>query len=143
MLQTDLEHDSTGAAPKHRSFLFADSAKNRSSSNASNASSVPSVDVDLFDEINQELKGKMEENERLRELITSIEEKRTEEVQSLDRKLKEHDVKAEQRIETLNGEIRSLSNAVNKMKSERTGLEDKLKQSAQQLKDSVGPTDEL
>lgn len=133
VLQTDLDH--TDSAGQKKSFLFADISKNRTSSNASNASSVPSVAGDLFDEINQELKGKVEENVCLRELVDNLETKQAEQVQSLEKKLKENETKAEQQAEALTGEIRSLSNSMAKVKSEKTDLEGKLKECLTQLQD--------
>ena len=142
VLQNDLDHNESGGSQK-RAFLFADSSKNRTASNASTNSTTASVDADLFDEINQELKSKMEENERLRELVSTLESKRDEELQALERKLKDTEIRAEQKIETLNGEVRSMSSMIMKMKAEKSGLEEKVHGLVQKLNDTTGSMENL
>lgn len=130
VLQTDLDSDNSGNI---------NSSKQRSSSNLSNVSSPnqnTQIDIGLFDEINHELKNKVEENERLREVITTIEDKRADELKCLQLKQKENDAETEKRLEMLNSEIRLMSNEMSKLSAQKSELEANVKQLEHKLSDT-------
>lgn len=144
VLQSDLEQGGPATPGNQRraaGFLFAGEGggggnKHRTSSNASNASGV--VDADVVEEIHHELRTKLEENDRLQELVRSLEASREQELKMLERRLKEEaETRANHQVETLTGEIRSLNAAVTRTKAEKASVEGKLEEARKRLQERV------
>lgn len=108
VLQVDLEQKNSPNSRKKLSFLFGTNSienKTRAGSNVSSTgNSSNSPDIDLIDEINMELKVKTEENEKLKDLVVDLEQKRV--------------TDTEQMEQSLNSTINELTEELNKMKQD-------------------------
>ena len=156
VLQNDID-ENAALTPQKRAagFLFAgdghgSAQKNRSASNASSASfsaagaGASAVNADLVEEIHAELRSKLEENDRLQELVRTMEADREQELKALERRLKEEaDSAVNAQLETLNGELRTLTGELAKMKAEKNGREAKLAECLKSLHETTASVETL
>lgn len=154
VLQNDID-ESAASTPQKRAagFLFAgdghgSAQKNRSASNASSASfsgaGASAVNADLVEEIHAELRSKLEENDRLQELVRTMEADREQELKALERRLREEaDSAVNAQLETLNGELRTLTGELAKMKAEKGAREAKLAECLKSLQETTASVETL
>ncbi|XP_017463672.1 PREDICTED: protein phosphatase 1 regulatory subunit 21-like, partial [Rhagoletis zephyria] len=159
VLQNDIDETAAAAStPQKRAagFLFAggdghgSAQKNRSASNASSASfsavgaGASAVNADLVEEIHAELRSKLEENDRLQELVRTMEADREQELKALERRLREEaDSAVNARLETLNGELKALTGELAKMKAEKGAREAKLAECLKSLQETTASVETL
>ncbi len=160
VLQNDIDESAAASTPQKRAagFLFAgdghgSAQKNRSASNASSASfsgaagagaGAGAVNADLVEEIHAELRSKLEENDRLQELVRTMEADREQELKALERRLREEaDSAVNARLETLNGELKALTGELAKMKVEKGAREAKLAECLKSLQETTASVETL
>lgn len=154
VLQNDIDETAAASTPQKRAagFLFAgdgSAQKNRSASNASSASfsgavGAGAVNADLVEEIHAELRSKLEENDRLQELVRTMEADREQELKALERRLREEaDSAVNAQLETLNGQLRTLTGELAKMKAEKGGREAKLAECLKSLQETTASVETL